>query len=329
MNNNLFDKALELIQDANYICITTHINTDGDAVSSSLGLYGWLIKKGKKVDVCIDSIIPDNFLSLPNASIINQKKYNKYDLVVALDAADEFRLGKNKQIVLDNKLHSLQFDHHFDANNSFCKTNIIEDISSTCELVADFLFYVGDEIDEDVAKCLITGIFTDTGKLSYACAMPETFEIVSKLLKLSKTTINEILYPIYNSVSMEEFELRKYGYSKVEFFDDYKIAMICLSYEDIQRTHVELYSTKGLLDLVLPLKSVKIVALMTEFTPNTISCSFRTKGNINANELASFYGGGGHFNAAGCKIKKSILEAEKQSVLSLATKLIRKSEEEC
>ena len=100
------------------------------------------------------------------------------------------------------------------------KTNIIEDISSTCELVADFLFYVGDEIDEDVAKCLITGIFTDTGKLSYACAMPETFEIVSKLLKLSKTTINEILYPIYNSVSMEEFELRKYGYSKVEFFDD-------------------------------------------------------------------------------------------------------------
>ena len=329
MNNTFFDKAYKLIQEATYIGVITHINTDGDAVSSALGVYNWLVKIGKKVDVCIDSIIPDNFKSLPNADEINHKKYNKYDLVIALDAADEFRLGKYKQILYDNKLHSLQFDHHIDANTSFCKTNVVEDISSTCELVAKFLFDVKAEIDEDVAKCLITGIFTDTGKLSYSCASSDTFEVVSKLLKCAKTTIDTILFPVYNSVSMEEFELRKYGYSKVEFFDNNQIAMICLSYEDILKTHVELYSTKCLLDLVLPLKTVKIVALMTEFTPNTISCSFRTKGNINASELAGFYGGGGHFNAAGCKIKKSILEAEKQSVLSYAMKLIRKSEEGC
>ena len=323
MNNILFDKVNELISSADTIAICSHINTDSDAVGSSLGLYHYLKNIGKKVDVFIDSVIPENIKFLDEIEVINDRQYKVYDLFIALDSNDEFRLGNNRPLFYKYKNNSLQIDHHIEGNTQFCKINVVEKASSTCEIIAKFLFYIGANITPAIAKCLIAGTYTDTGKLSYSSATPDTFITISKLLEKSNINVDSVTYPLYNSVLKKEFEVRKLGYSKVEFFEDDQIAIICLSYEDIQNLGIELFMTKGLLDIVMPLKSIKIVALMTEFTPNTIYCSFRTKGDLSARRLAEFYGGNGHLNAAGCKIKSGILEAEKKTVIDNALKLIK------
>ena len=77
MSNHLFDKANELINGASTIVIATHVNTDGDAVGSSLGLYNYLKDIGKNVDIFIDSVIPENLITLPGVDEINNKKSNK------------------------------------------------------------------------------------------------------------------------------------------------------------------------------------------------------------------------------------------------------------
>lgn len=323
MINNLFDKANELIKSSNTIAITTHINTDGDAIGSTLGLYHYLKNIGKQVDVFIDSVIPENLKFLNCIDIINDRKYKNYDLLIALDANDEFRLGNNRPLFYKYKNQSLLIDHHTVGSTNFCKINIVENASSTCEIIANFLFYIGAEITEDVAKCLLVGTYTDTGKLSYNSATPNTFNTIAEILRKSGVNIDKVTYPLYNSVTQKEFEVRKLGYSRVEFLEDNQIAVICLSYEDIKGLDIELFMTKSLLDIAMPLKTVKIVALITEFTPNTVYCSFRTKGELSARKLAEFYGGNGHPQAAGCKIKNAILEAEKKNIIELAKKLLK------
>jgi len=324
MNNNiLYDEANSKINNANTIALLTHINTDGDAVGSTLGIFHYLKNIGKKVDVFIDSVIPENLKFLNGIDVINNRQNKVYDLVIVLDCNDEFRIGSNRPLFYKYKNNSILFDHHIEGNTNFCKLNIIEKSSSTCEIIAKFLFYIGAEISEDVAKCLIVGTYTDTGKLSYNSATSDTFESLSKILQMSNISIDEVTYPLYNSVTKKEFEVRKLGYSRVEFLENEQIAIICLSNEDIQKLDVELFMTKSLLDIVMPLSSIKIVALINEFTPNTVYCSFRTKGDLSARKLAEFYGGNGHYNAAGCKIKNAILEAEKKNIIELCKKLLR------
>lgn len=323
--NSLYEQAYDKVLGANTIALTTHINTDGDAVGSTLGLYHYLVSIGKNVDVFIDSVIPENLITLDGVSEINNKKFKNYDLLICLDSADEFRLGKNRNLYLDYKLYSIQFDHHDTANSSYAKLNIVEKISSTCELVAEFLFEMKATITKEIARCLITGIYTDTGRLSYSSVSPETFIVVSKLLDEANMNIEEVTYSLNNSLTYKEFLIRKMAYTKVEFYENNSIAIVCLTYEDIQRYDIELFMTKSLIDIVLPLKDVKLIALMTEFTPNTVFCSFRSKGDISAKSLAEIYGGGGHLNAAGCKIRRCIVEAEKKNIIEQATRLIRSS----
>ena len=323
MNKNLFDEASSKINEANTIAIITHINTDGDAVGSTLGFYHYLKNIGKKVDVFIDSVIPENLKFLDAIDKINDRQYKSYDLVVILDCNDEFRLGNNRPLFYKYKNNSMLFDHHTEGNTNFCKLNIVEKASSTCEIIANFLFYTGACIDENIAKCLIAGTYTDTGKLSYSSCSVDTFKTLAQILDDASMSIDEVTYPLYNSVTKKEFEVRKLGYSRIEFYEDDQIAMICLSNEDVKNLDIELFMTKSLLDLAMPLKSIKIVALVTEFAPNTVYCSFRTKGELSARKLAEYYGGNGHPNAAGCKIRNAILEAEKNNIIELSKKLLR------
>ena len=49
----------DLLLDKSKILITTHVNPDGDAIGSSLGLYNFLIKLGHEVIVVVPNDYPD------------------------------------------------------------------------------------------------------------------------------------------------------------------------------------------------------------------------------------------------------------------------------
>ena len=49
----------DLLLDKSKILITTHVNPDGDAIGSSLGLYNSLIKLGHEVIVVVPNDYPD------------------------------------------------------------------------------------------------------------------------------------------------------------------------------------------------------------------------------------------------------------------------------
>ena len=57
--------------------------------------------------------------------------------------------------------------------------------------------------------------------------------------------------------------------------------------------------------------SIVKIAFFVRFINDTCSVSLRSKDEVNVSKVASIFGGGGHFNAAGCTIEtKDVLEAK-------------------
>ncbi len=60
---------------------------------------------------------------------------------------------------------------------------------------------------------------------------------------------------------------------------------------------------------------VKAALLLREGEDGEIRCSLRSKGTVDVRSVAALHGGGGHRNAAGCRIKGT-LEAAKAALVA-------------
>ena len=297
----MINKVISLLESASSVAIYTHINTDCDAMGSSLALKEVLEQKGKEVDVFANSAFPNNFSFFGDLSFVNQKNNkSKYDLVVCLDAAGEGRLGKYKYTYRKNIKNTLNIDHHI-TNERFCKTNFVKSASSTCEILFDILCAMKITFTKTICKYLISGIATDTGKFSHS-ATQKTFTIVSKLLRFGGLKMEEITGPLFNSMTTQVFELLQRAYSQIEFFADKKLALIMFSRKDFEETKTTLDDVDVFPDIPLQLEKVEFAILASEDDKGYFRVSLRSKGEISAREVAESFGGGGHLNASGCKI---------------------------
>lgn len=304
-----FIKSKQLLERSESIAIFTHANADGDAIGSAFAFYYYLTSLGKKVDVFSDSETLPNQLSFLNiADILNKKTVLKYDLAVATDTSTLDLLGKNKQNFLRIS-NSIQFDHHL-LNPNFARVNNIStNVSSACELVADFFYKSNIKITKRIGQLLLSGIVTDSGGFKFSCTTNKTMEIVSKILKETKIELSSIMSNLFESETMDSFLMQKEAYNHTEFLKDNKIAIIKLDYNFYKTNGVDPNACKFLTRIGTELKDVVLTALVSEVEPNVIKVSFRSRMGYDASKCARCFGGGGHKQASGCKIFGSFNEA--------------------
>ncbi len=152
------------VEKANRVLVITHIDPDGDAIGSLTAVGQAMEQLGKRVTLVCDDAVPPRFLSLPLAGDIRRASNADatYDLVVAVDCADELRMGWAYDRLKEPKPTLANIDHHI-TNTRFGAFNIIDpDASSTAELLHRFLPEIGVEMTPGIAESLLTGIVTDT-----------------------------------------------------------------------------------------------------------------------------------------------------------------------
>ena len=104
-------RAIQLHQ--KILCVS-HVNPDGDAYGSLLGM-GWILRHlGKRPTLAMHDPTPRDFQQLPGASeIISPKAVaNDYDLIIALDASSIDRMGSVYQEKVHRRIPLLVIDHH-------------------------------------------------------------------------------------------------------------------------------------------------------------------------------------------------------------------------
>ena len=91
-----FDRVIEEIHKGNRFLVISHMNPEGDAVGSTLGLSLALRGLGKEVTSYLEDPIPEVYRFLPSADEVagNLDITTKYDAVFAVDCGEKERLGK-------------------------------------------------------------------------------------------------------------------------------------------------------------------------------------------------------------------------------------------
>jgi phosphoesterase RecJ-like protein len=182
--------------------------------------------------------------------------------------------------------------------------------SSTCEMVYDFIVDAGykDKINLDVAKCLYTGVMTDTGSFRFPSTKASVHLMVAHLKEIGLEHA-EIHSYIYDS-SLEN-RLRFTGFAlvnRMEVLYQYNTAIMYIYSQDLKQFDIKTGDTEGLVNYLLTIQGIRFGAIVIDRDEER-KWSFRSKGDFDVNTFARLYfEGGGHFNAAGGRSDESVDE---------------------
>ena len=288
------------------IVITTHKTPDGDALGSSLALFHSLTKN-HNVNIIVPNEYPDYLKWLPSNNHViiyegNEVKSNLLiddsDLIFCLDFNKLYRVDTMITAIENSRSYKIMIDHHQEPD-SFCD-QILSDpkISSTAELMYNFLLNLNCQLNKDIAVCIYTGIITDTGSLRYPNVTDKTHMIVSELLKFN-INHSSIHMNLFDSQNKSRLLLLKVVLNNLKIFKKQETALIFLKEKDLLECNYQKGDTEGFVNMPLSLKNIKFSTLFIEFKDG-IKMSFRSQGDFDVNLFAkTYFNGGGHKNAAG------------------------------
>jgi len=337
LKNSNFKDLIGEVRKHHKILITTHANPDGDAIGSGLALFGYLKKKLHEVYIMVPDPDPTFLHWMPyheNLLVFNKdreaciKAIDQAELLISVDYNTLDRLEEATGFVQKAKGIKILIDHHKDPDPGFHWMISDINVSSTAELIYDFIIESGDRdlIDIDIAACIYAGIITDTGSFSYSCNNEKTYQITAHLISagIDGEHIHRMVYDTYS-----EDRLRLLGYSlsdKLVVLHESHTAYISLSRDDLQRFNHQVGDTEGIVNFGLSIKDINLAALFME-REGLVKISFRSKGNFSVNELArKYFDGGGHNNAAGAYSYISLQETINKflSLLPVYTEQLKK-----
>lgn len=306
----VIEQAVELLSRARRVVVTCHIAPDGDALGSSLALQRVLENRGLHVDVITPDVPTATLAFLPGyRRIVPASKYPdraqaliaRADLTVMLDFNDMHRLDRLADMFEPANAPRIVVDHHLDPRIEAVVTFSDPKASSTCQLLYQVLVLLGlaDSIDTVAASCLYTGIVTDTGNFAYNSSSPELYGVVADLLRMGVDKDR-----IYNAVNRRtESSLRICGHAlsqRMTLYPEYHTAVIALSNDELKQFGYRKGDSEGLVNKPLDIDGIDCSLYLREDAPGFVKISARSRGDMSVNALCEeYFGGGGHFNAAG------------------------------
>jgi phosphoesterase RecJ-like protein len=317
MQKTPFSNFKKLVSKAETISIVTHVNPDGDAMGSSLGLYHYLKTKGKNVKVIVPNAFPDFLAWMPaskQAMVFEgneetvKKQINKSDVVFILDFNNYKRIDVLGELIRNSTSKKVVIDHHQKPDTVFDYYFHDENASSTSELIYDFVCGIDSKkaVDKKMANCLYTGIMTDTGSFRFASTTQKTFQVAAALIEAGAQ--NAAIYASVND-DYTENRLKLLGYciyEKLVFIPEYKAAYMALSEAELKKFGFKKGDTEGIVNYALSVSGIELSAFFSE-KEGAIRISFRSKNKFDVNKFArAHFSGGGHINAAGAKSDLSL-----------------------
>ncbi len=303
------EEAADKLMGAKSLLITAHVNPDGDAIGSTLGLAAFLQARGKKAEVWIDDKLPKNLAFLPGYDkIVRPQAGQKTDaeILVILDTSLD-RIG----VVGDaaKGLPVLNIDHHV-SNDEKADYLYNARRAATAEMMFEIVDHLGGGFPPEIAIPLYTGLATDTGFFKFSNTRPETMHAAARLLEagVRPELVSESLEEKPESVvrgqaaALQTMEL-SYGGRVAGLYLDKDLA-------------TSLDTTEGFIDFVRVIEGVEIAVLVKCMDENFCRVSVRSKG-LDVSKVAMKFGGGGHIRAAGFSVKKPLAEAKKDVLEAL------------
>ena len=302
-----FGALLTLFQQYERFALSTHVNPDGDAIGSELALAIFLRKLGKTVRLFNADPVPKKYQFLPYwENIENAQAVVNFrpDVFVILDASSRERIGPflNSRSVAKHAV--INIDHHITAETFGDYNIILPSVSSTSEIIYNFIKTTHIAIDEDIAICLYTGLMFDTGCFRYSNATPATHRIAADLIEIGGFAPDEVYSNVFEHISLGKIHLLNQTLRTLELTDDGNIATVFITQSMLAKTKTTLDDVEGFVNQIQAIEGVDVAICVCELPDGNSKVSLRSQGQVDVAALASEFNGGGHERAAGCRINR-------------------------
>ena len=301
------------------IVLVAHVDPDGDALGSTLGLKRALGALGK--ETLLPLAAPRYLAFLAEEGELSEplERLPEGCLLAILDVADEARMEGAPS---EGAAFTINIDHH-GTNARFGDLACVEpDKAATAHMVKDIIDALDVGWTSAIATPCLTGILTDTGNFRFGNTTPETLQAAGELiahgvLYAELTDRLQWRHPDY-------FKMLGKVMSTVEFPLGGLVAMARIT----QRMRDEIGPTDDDSDdyvgFIRYAEGAQLAIFLKERTdeegPKT-KLSVRAREGVSAQAVCLQFGGGGHVAAAGATIhadiegaRRQVLEAAKEEL---------------
>lgn len=298
------------------VCITTHVNPDGDGLGSEVGLVHLLRAQGIDAIITNPSPTPPRFsflfVDLPGIDKTPEavRELRKADLIIVLDISDLTRLGMLIETVRDRGVPVACVDHHVSAGLLPSGPRYVDpDAAATGELIFEIAKGNDWPITQVVARALYVAILTDTGGFRFSNTRPRTLRVAADLLETG-VDAEQIYLEVYARAPEGRPRLFAEALQTLVVEHDYGLAWVTVPPGSIERHGVSSDDLDGVVEFPRSIEGVRMALLFREIAQGRVKVSLRSVGDVDVAAFAKAYGGGGHTKAAGLSLTGSLAEVQ-------------------
>ena len=305
METGDLNAVLAVLREHDRFVVTSHDNPDGDAIGSLLALHLALGALGKDSLMVMGgpAPIPDEygFLALERHGLLREAPADLTGRVlVAVDCAQESRIVA--ATLLEGALLTVNIDHHHDNTRFGDVDLVVEDASSTGEVLADVFSRLGLELTPHIAEALYTAIVTDTGRFQYSNTTPKALRLAAELVEAG-ADVGKVFVEVYESTPFPKLKLLARALERATPLVDGRVVVSELVRSDFEAAGAQEPYSEGIIDHLRSVEGAELVALVRELPNGAASArkgSLRSRPEgVDVSAIARSLGGGGHKRAAG------------------------------
>jgi phosphoesterase RecJ-like protein len=287
--------------------LTGHRNPDGDSLGSALALACALAAQGKEARVVMRDGWSSAYDGMPGLASATVSEALPADWPAAWDALVVMECPSADRTGWPNMFAGrvVNVDHH-PGNDRYGAINLVDlPAAAVGEIVADLLDLLRWPLTPDVATNLWVSLVSDTGSFRYGNTTPKALALGARLVAAGArpAAVNEFLFEAQPLASLK---LEALVLGTLQLHGDGRVATVELPERFLAESGASAEETEGLVNRARSLRGVRAAALLREGENGEIRCSLRSKGEVDVRAVAARHGGGGHRNAAGCRVPGSI-----------------------
>lgn len=309
-------RFVEVFRPGQRICITTHVNPDGDGLGSEAGLVHLL--KGQGIDAIVTnpSPTPDRyhflFADLPGVDRSQEavKELRRADLILVLDISDVGRLGMLSQTVLDRGVPVHCIDHHVSEGHLPDGARYVDpSAAATGELIFQIAQANGWTLTKAAARALYVAILTDTGAFRFSNTKPSVLRVAADLLETGVDP-ESIYMDVYANAPLGRARLLAETLQTLVVEPETGLAWVTVPPGAFERLDATADDLDGIVEIPRSTAGVRMALLFREIAAGRIKVSLRSIGDVDVAAFSKPFGGGGHTKASGLSMQGTMAEVQ-------------------
>lgn len=315
-----FEAVASLLSSGRRFLLTGHRNPDGDSLGSALALAQALQDRGKEALVVMRDRWSSSYDGMPGVEDVQVSTELPADWPAGWDAALVMECPEPERPGFPALLSgtTVNVDHH-PGNTRWATHNLVVlPAAAVGEIIADILDRLEWPMTPRIATNLWVSLVSDTGSFRYGNTTARALALGARLVTegVRPDVVNEFLY---EARPLSTVKLESLVTGTLELHDEGRVALVSLPKRFLAESGAHEADGEGLVNRARGIEGVKAAVLVRESDePGVFRCSLRSKGSIDVRSVAAARSGGGHRNAAGCRVAGTWESAKADIVRALA-----------